>query len=214
MVGSIEGGTSLATPVFAGITKLTGQKAGQRLGNMNPRIYQLAAAQELGGAGAPDNGFRDVTSGNNGFNAVPGFAAGPGFDLSTGWGSVDAVAFADAFTTTSTPTPVPVPLKVSPSIVRFGAVPLGSVSKPKKVTLSNPNKQGIPVTLQQFQATKDFGFPQTGATTCLQTLPAKGKCFVFVIFAPSGVGPDFGTLTILDNANNAPQAIRLRGRGK
>ncbi len=210
----IVDGTSLATPVFAGIAKLIGQKAGQRLGNMNPRIYQLAAAQELGGAGAPDNGFRDVTSGNNGFNGVSGFAAGPGFDLSTGWGSVDAAAFADAFTTASTPPPVPVPLKVSPSIVRFGVVRLGSVSKPKKITLRNPNKQGIPITLQQLQTTKDFRFPSTGATTCLQTLPAKGKCFVFVLFAPSGVGPDFGTLTIPDNAKNAPQTIRLKGRGK
>ena len=98
--------------------------------------------------------------------------------------------------------------------MRFGAVPLGSVSKPKKVTVSNPNKQGIPITLQTFQTTKDFSFPQTGATTCLQTLPAKGKCFVFVIFAPSGVGPELGTLTIVDNAKNAPQAINLRGRGK
>ena len=215
VVGSIEGGTSLATPVFAGLAKLIGQKAGQRLGNMNPRIYQLAAAQELGGAGAPDNGFRDVTSGNNGFNGVPGFAAGPGFDLSTGWGSVDAAAFADAFTTASTPTPTPTPvpvaLKVSPSIVRFGAVPFGSSSNPKKVTLTNPNKRGIPITLQAFETTKDF---QTGATTCPQILPAGGKCFVFVLFAPSGVGPELGTLMILDNAKNASQAIRLRGKGK
>lgn len=102
MVGTIAGGTSLATQVFAGIAKLVEQKSGQRLGNMNPLIYQLAAAQELGGSGAPDNGFRDVTSGDNTIG-IAGFDATDGFDLATGWGSVDAAKFARAYTSAGRP---------------------------------------------------------------------------------------------------------------
>jgi subtilase family serine protease len=102
VVGTVAGGTSLSTQVFAGIAKLVEQKSGQRLGNMNPQIYQLAAAQELGGSGAPDNGFRDVTSGDNTIG-VAGFEATIGFDLATGWGSVDAAKFVIAYTSAGLP---------------------------------------------------------------------------------------------------------------
>jgi subtilase family serine protease len=57
-------GTSLAAPIWTGINRLVSQIGG-RQGNMNPRIYQLAEA----GTG----GFRDITSGSNGFNGVPVF---------------------------------------------------------------------------------------------------------------------------------------------
>ena len=175
----------------------------------------------------PSGTYGVLSTSNSAFQ--PAYPATVGWDFATGIGTVNAYNLVMAFgtagptptstptptpTPTPAPTPVPVPLKVSPSIVRFGAVRSGFTSNPKKITLSNPNKQGIPITLQTFEATKDFDFPQTGATTCPQTLPAKGKCFVFVIFAPSGVGPDLGTLTITDNASNAPQTISLRGRGK
>ena len=63
-------------------------------GNVNPRIYQMAAAVP--------SAFHDVTSGNN---IVPcyvgpdcttgsfGYTAGPRYDLTTGWGSLDVNTF-------------------------------------------------------------------------------------------------------------------------
>ncbi len=99
------GGTSLAAPVWAGISRLIQQKTGSRLGSMNTRIYQLA------NAGLATNGFRDVLTGNNTFiNAqdvtVTGYSAGPGYDLVTGWGTVDITTFVAAFAA-SAPTPTP-----------------------------------------------------------------------------------------------------------
>jgi hypothetical protein len=83
------GGTSASAPVFAGIAALLDQKLGGRQGNLNPALYALGRAQYANTAKpAP---FRDVTSGSN------GYAAGPGYDLATGLGSVDAPTFVSAY---------------------------------------------------------------------------------------------------------------------
>jgi subtilase family serine protease len=100
------GGTSLAAPIWAGFSRVLAQVAGQpRLGNLNPIIYQLAN-QNYAGAG-----FHDVTIGNNGYNGLPGFNAGPGYDQATGWGTVDFAVFANAvkvlFNPNASPTPTP-----------------------------------------------------------------------------------------------------------
>ena len=93
------GGTSVAAPTMAGIFTLlnhylvsTGAIAKPGLGNVNPAIYRLA--QTASGI------FHDVTDGNNSVpcaggtpncsNGFVGLAAGPAYDLVTGWGSVDA----------------------------------------------------------------------------------------------------------------------------
>lgn len=93
----IQGGTSISTPMWAGLSKLIAQAIGiNRLGNMNPSIYQLASA------GLTANGFRDVLTGNNTYiNAnkvtVLGYSAGRGYDLTTGWGTVDMATFVAAY---------------------------------------------------------------------------------------------------------------------
>lgn len=85
-------GTSEATPLFAGVVALAGQVAGHPLGPVNPRLYAMSAR------GAP--GIVDVTAGNNtvsftqgGPHTVTGFTAGPGYDLASGAGTVNAPAF-------------------------------------------------------------------------------------------------------------------------
>ncbi len=143
------GGTSVSTPSFAGILALVEQKlGGTRLGNVNPYIYALANKTDLS---SPI--FHDVTTGDNkqpctsgstGCTSSPvGFSAGPGYDQTTGWGSVDANAFATDFSsvtsligTTMTVTPsetnpvlgdgVSFTAKVVPS--RGSGIPTGTVS--------------------------------------------------------------------------------------
>ena len=77
----VVGGTSASTPAFAGIMALMVQLAGERQGNANPLLYGLAAT------GSP--GFHDILAGNNSVPGTPGYAAGPGYDLATGLGSLD-----------------------------------------------------------------------------------------------------------------------------
>jgi pseudomonalisin len=41
--------------------------------------------------------FHDITAGNNSVPGVTGYAAGPGYDLATGLGSVDANVLASSW---------------------------------------------------------------------------------------------------------------------
>lgn len=108
---NVVGGTSAVSPALAGIFALLEQKLGVGsipreqcsagnsnpqcgLGNVNPTIYALGGSQYYG------NVFHDITSGNNnstcqaGTTDCPsggtiGYSAGSGYDLATGWGSLD-----------------------------------------------------------------------------------------------------------------------------
>lgn len=88
------GGTSVAAPQWAGVAAIIVQKIG-RIGNLNPKLYAMARANEadLGAVG-----IRDITVGHNSYFPLTGYDAGPGYDLASGWGSVDITQFVNAFT--------------------------------------------------------------------------------------------------------------------
>jgi subtilase family serine protease len=86
-------GTSEASPMFSGIVALAGQLAGHRLGDINPALYILGALSQFPHS---STGLADVTSGTNAFAGVAGFNAGPGYDMASGWGTLDANAFVRA----------------------------------------------------------------------------------------------------------------------
>jgi len=84
----VIGGTSEASPIFSGIVALADQFAGHRLGNINTALYELGLGRHADRAG-----IVDVTSGDNSFAGVTGFSATPGYDLASGWGTINAPAF-------------------------------------------------------------------------------------------------------------------------
>jgi hypothetical protein len=110
-------GTSLSAPMWAGITKLIEQITGARVGLLNTRLYALGKL-----ADSSKSGLRDVTIGNNNFNGVVGFSAGPGYDQASGWGTPDANTFVTAFTPGGLPsiTGVPSPVLVGGSFTITG----------------------------------------------------------------------------------------------
>ncbi|MGC2835697.1 MAG: protease pro-enzyme activation domain-containing protein [Methylocella sp.] len=91
------GGTSFATPMWAGYLALVNQQAvangNSTLGFINPAIYGLGLGSGYATA------FHDITSGSNGYPAVTGY------DLATGWGSPNGAGLINALAgTSSSPT--------------------------------------------------------------------------------------------------------------
>lgn len=89
-------GTSASAPVFAAIVALLNQRMGTSEGNINPALYRLAASSS--------DAFHDTTVGNNivpctsGTPNCPasrqlGYSAAVGYDLASGWGSINAFNF-------------------------------------------------------------------------------------------------------------------------
>ena len=80
---TVVGGTSLATPLWAGLIARLNQGLGHNLGYFNPILYQ-----KPGPAGI----LNSITTGNNGTGAVQGYAAGKGWNAAAGWGTPDGDA--------------------------------------------------------------------------------------------------------------------------
>jgi subtilase family serine protease len=89
---SMEGvhGTSQSAPLFAGVLALAVQANNGRLGQINPALYS-----KLGPQGTTA-GIVDVVTGNNSQGGVVGFTASKGFDIVSGWGTIDAARFVPA----------------------------------------------------------------------------------------------------------------------
>jgi subtilase family serine protease len=87
------GGTSEATPLFAGVVAIADQFDGEGLGLLNPALYAMQST------GQP--GIVDVTAGTNtvtfpqngGQHTVRGWDAIRGYDLASGLGTVNAALF-------------------------------------------------------------------------------------------------------------------------
>lgn len=99
----LVGGTSASTPTFAAILALIAQKTNARLGQANFVLYPLAAAQNEANCNStaiPQAQciFNDVTQGNNNVPGQTGSSATVGYDLATGWGSVNAASLAASWT--------------------------------------------------------------------------------------------------------------------
>jgi subtilase family serine protease len=92
----LVGGTSEASPLFAGIVAIADQAAGHRLGFLNKTLY---GASVLGSGGIVDvvglnNSFSFPTT--SGKHLVKGFRAQGGYDLVTGLGTIDAARLVPA----------------------------------------------------------------------------------------------------------------------
>jgi hypothetical protein len=112
---TVAGGTSFDSQIFGGMLALIEQKIGGRIGNANPMLYALAnnTSYYTPGATILTNGnvvFNDVTSGDNKMPCTAGtpncpraggsigYSATNGYDLATGWGTVNLTNLANAWT--------------------------------------------------------------------------------------------------------------------
>ena len=123
-----SGGTSASSPSFAGVVALLNQylvgqgvQSTPGLGNINPTLYRLARTTT--------KVFHDITQGNNMVpcmagspgcvNGLLGYAAGPGYDLATGLGSIDIYQLVTQWSEPTANTSIS--LTPSSSSIAFGA---------------------------------------------------------------------------------------------
>jgi subtilase family serine protease len=208
---SVAGGTSFGAPTFSGILAILSQKLGAAgLGNINPEIYSLAATDY-------STVFHDVTTGNNNVpceigstdctTSPIGYSATTGYDLASGWGSIDVANFVDAYTTSSTSAPVATTTSVSSS-------PTSPVTVNTAITLTatvaansgNTNPAGSILFTITTGTTAVATSTQTlanGSATYSFTPTAAGTYTVVAAYTPSDAtvnSASSGTLNIIVNA--------------
>ena len=185
---TVAGGTSFATPIFAGMLALINQKqewtAGQ--GQANITLYKLA-----GNSTTYTAAFHDVTSGNNNCNAgstycgttTGGFSAGAGYDMVTGLGSVDLNALAGAWPTNASPL-----LATTTTLSASTTSPSVSTNDTVTITVAEAGGTGTPTgTVNLSIDGSGTGYGASGSSLTPVTLTASGTATYTANFASAGV---------------------------
>jgi hypothetical protein len=92
-----------------------------------------------------------------------------------------------------------------PTSLTFGVQFVGTASSPQPVTLTNPS------TLPLAVGTVTISSGWTQSNNCMPVVAANSSCTISVSFEPTVSGPQTGTLTVADYANNSPQTVTLSG---
>jgi len=222
----LVGGTSASSPGMAGIMALVNQKFG-RQGQANFTFYALARQQPAV--------FHDVTMGTNnvpclqgtlncsldangdGFYSLQEYAAGPGYDLSSGLGSVDAnalvtnwndISFASTTTTLSlSPTSIvhgtPVTFTANVAGASGSGTPSGDIAISTTSGLPLQRNEAIPLangTASEavgffpggtYQVSAEYGgdgvFGPSTSASVSLTVSPESSSISFVAYGPNGV---------------------------
>jgi subtilase family serine protease len=83
----LVGGTSAGSPQWAAIFALANEARGME--GKGPLGWANATLAKIGSQNKSQGAFHDITVGNDALDSTNGFAASPGFDLATGWGTPD-----------------------------------------------------------------------------------------------------------------------------
>jgi subtilase family serine protease len=177
---TLAGGTSFASPIFAGMVALINQKAGYTTGQglINPTLYTLAANSATYAAA-----FHDITSGNNDCLAGPadcsgtiGFSAGVGYDQATGLGSVDLFNLAGAWPENSASSSTLI--DTTTAVTASSSTPPVNVSASFTITVASSTGASIPT--GNVQITVDTNAPIT------ETLNSNGGYVYSTSFSTAG----------------------------
>ena len=98
---------------------------------------------------------------------------------------------------------------LTPATDTFAATVVGKSSVAKVLKLTNNQN----VILQSISISTTGPF-SVSSTTCQAELTSNADCTIDVVFTPTGVGVETGTLQVSDNAVNSPQTSSLKGTGK
>ena len=182
------GGTSAASPSFAGLMALVNQSIGSAAGNPNPSLYSLFTLSPTifhsldgNGSAAPCQGGEPGCSNTN-VNAtgtLPLFSTigtVPGYNLSTGWNSVDAFNMVSNWPTAT--------VQASPAMPKL-ATPGGGSGQTQTFT---------------FTFTDKTNWQNITLVDVLINAHLNGVKACYVAFIPSG--PNSGIVDLVNDAGN------------
>jgi len=98
-------------------------------------------------------------------------------------------------------------VSLTPAVVAFAAIPVGSASQFKTATLTNHATTAV--NISGILAAGDF----TQTNDCGTSLAAGATCTLTLRFAPTTTGTRFGTVTITDADGASPHVLNLSGTG-
>jgi len=180
------GGTSFATPMWAGYLALANEQAatnGDSIGFINPIIYPAALGSSYSTL------FRDITSGSCGT-----YSGITGYDLCTGWGSPNTTGLINLFAGSSTPS---FTLSDSPSSLTITQGGSGTST----ITVTDVNGFTGSVTLSAS------GLP-SGVTAAFGTNPTTGTS-VLTLTASSTATTGSATVTITGTSGSLTATTTL-----
>ncbi|HXJ94618.1 MAG TPA: choice-of-anchor D domain-containing protein [Terriglobia bacterium] len=98
-------------------------------------------------------------------------------------------------------------VSLSPASLTFPAQIILTASTAQKVTLTNTGLSTLSIT--SISTTGNF----SQRNTCSQSLASGASCKINVVFGPTQVGTQTGTVSVVDNAAGSPQTVALTGVG-
>lgn len=181
------GGTSFATPVFAGMVAILNQKLNYTTGQglINPTLYSLASNSTTYASA-----FHDITAGNNNCTAgskfcgstTGGFSAGTGYDEVTGLGSVDLANLATAWPTNTGASA----LLIGTTTSVTAASPNPAINTNDVFTITVTANTGSTTPSGTVTLQIDGGTAFGGTTVANQTLSSSGTVTYTANFSTSG----------------------------
>lgn len=234
-IGTI-GGTSVASPAFAGLLALVDQQAGTREGNPNFVFYKLEQSQ----AGMSCNSstgpastcvFNDVTSGTiampcvrgsvncttatpgDQYGVLSGYSTAPGYDLATGLGSVNANNLVNDWSTVKfTPSTTTLALNGGSAV---NIVHGSSISVNVAVSPTSPQPTGD-VSLIATQGNNSYGFDTmtlaNGAASGSTNMLPGGSSYTVKAHYEGDVnygGSDSNAVTVTVTPESSKTALRI-----
>ena len=97
---------------------------------------------------------------------------------------------------------------LSPTSLAFGNQKVGTMSKPKNVTLTNTGNANLKITSISIS-----GLEFSETNTCKTSLAPGKSCKISVVFAPTSKGSAHATVVVKDNASPGQQQVPLTGNG-
>ncbi|HMD20537.1 MAG TPA: protease pro-enzyme activation domain-containing protein, partial [Alloacidobacterium sp.] len=225
------GGTSVSSPAMAGIMALVNQKMGSAQGNANAGFYGLAALDNRSSCNSTTVGsgnacnFYDITTDNNAVPCIPnspnctvhhsgdvvgvlnGYTSTPGYDLSTGLGSVNANNLVNNWHLVAAATAIPAVSTGAASSVTTTAATVAGTANPEGSSTQAYFRYGTSSTLSSSTSTTmqsiGAGSSNVNVTASLSGLTVN-TTYYYQIWATNSAGTVAGPINSFTTLATVP----------